>query len=91
MIIPAIDLLEGRVVRLHQGDYNASRDYGDEALLRLQSYEKAGAKLLHIVDLTGAKDPARRQIPLLRKCLAGQCTRPDGRGRENRSRCPRAP
>lgn len=71
MIIPAIDLLEGRVVRLHQGDYNASRDYGDEALLRLQSYEKAGAKLLHIVDLTGAKDPARRQIPLLRKCLAG--------------------
>ena len=71
MIIPAIDLLEGRVVRLHQGDYNASRDYGDEALLRLQSYEKAGAKLLHIVDLTGAKDPARRQIPLLKKCLAG--------------------
>lgn len=71
MIIPAIDLLEGRVVRLHQGDYSASRDYGDEALLRLQSYEKAGAKLLHIVDLTGAKDPARRQIPLLKKCLAG--------------------
>ena len=69
MIIPAIDLLEGRVVRLHQGDYNASRDYGDEALLRLQSYEKAGAKLLHIVDLTGAKDPARRQIPLLKKVL----------------------
>lgn len=71
MIIPAIDLLEGRVVRLHQGDYNASRDYGDEALERLQNYERAGAKLLHIVDLTGAKDPARRQIPLLKKCLSG--------------------
>ncbi|MDO5531218.1 1-(5-phosphoribosyl)-5-[(5-phosphoribosylamino)methylideneamino]imidazole-4-carboxamide isomerase [Sutterella sp.] len=71
MIIPAIDLLDGRVVRLHQGDYGASRDYGDEALERLQAYEAAGAELLHIVDLTGAKDPAKRQIPLLKKLLGG--------------------
>ena len=70
MIIPAIDLLDGRVVRLHQGDYGASRDYGDEALERLLAYERAGAALLHIVDLTGAKDPARRQIPLLTRLLA---------------------
>ncbi|WP_295478058.1 1-(5-phosphoribosyl)-5-[(5-phosphoribosylamino)methylideneamino]imidazole-4-carboxamide isomerase [uncultured Sutterella sp.] len=69
--IPAIDLLDGRVVRLHQGDYGASRDYGDEALERLQAYEKAGAELLHIVDLTGAKDPAARQIPLLKRLLSG--------------------
>ena len=56
MIIPAIDLIDGRVVRL--------------PLERLQAYEAAGAKLLHIVDLTGAKDPAKRQIPLLRHLLS---------------------
>lgn len=69
MIIPAIDLIDGRVVRLHQGDYGAERSYGDDPLDRLQAYEAAGAKLLHIVDLTGAKDPAKRQIPLLRHLL----------------------
>ena len=56
MIIPAIDLIDGRVVRLHQGDYGAERSYGDDPLERLQAYEAAGAKLLHIVDLTGAKE-----------------------------------
>ena len=70
MIIPAIDLIDGRVVRLHQGDYGAERSYGDDPLERLQAYEAAGAKLLHIVDLTGAKDPAKRQIPLLRHLLS---------------------
>ena len=70
MIIPAIDLIDGRVVRLHQGDYGAERSYGDDPLDRLQAYEAAGAKLLHIVDLTGAKDPAKRQIPLLRHLLS---------------------
>ena len=69
MIIPAIDLIDGRVVRLHQGDYGAERRYGDDPLARLQVYEKAGAKLLHIVDLTGAKTPQARQIPLLKSLL----------------------
>lgn len=69
MIIPAIDLIDGCVVRLHQGDYGARRDYGEDPLTRLQRYQASGAKLLHIVDLTGAKDPKARQIPLLRELL----------------------
>ena len=69
MIIPAIDLLDGCVVRLHQGDYGLLRDYGEDPLARLQRYQASGAKLLHIVDLTGAKDPKARQIPLLRELL----------------------
>ncbi len=69
MIIPAIDLIDGCVVRLHQGDYGARRDYGEDPLARLQRYQASGAKLLHIVDLTGAKDPKARQIPLLRELL----------------------
>ncbi|MGB9095401.1 1-(5-phosphoribosyl)-5-[(5-phosphoribosylamino)methylideneamino]imidazole-4-carboxamide isomerase [Erwinia sp.] len=71
MIIPALDLIEGKVVRLHQGDYGQQRDYGSDPLPRLQDYEAQGAEVLHLVDLTGAKDPAARQIPLLTKLLAG--------------------
>ena len=66
MIIPALDLIDGTVVRLHQGDYGQQRDYGNDPLPRLQDYAAQGAQVLHLVDLTGAKDPAKRQIPLLK-------------------------
>ncbi|WP_032483531.1 HisA/HisF-related TIM barrel protein, partial [Yersinia pestis] len=55
MIIPALDLIEGKVVRLHQGDYGQQRDYGNHPLPRLQDYQQQGAQVLHLVDLTGAK------------------------------------
>ena len=71
MIIPALDLIDGTVVRLHQGDYGQQRDYGNDPLPRLQSYADQGAEVLHLVDLTGAKDPAKRQIPLLKTLVAG--------------------
>lgn len=71
MIIPALDLIDGKVVRLHQGDYGQQRDYGNDPLPRLQDYERQGAEVLHLVDLTGAKDPAKRQIPLLTTLLRG--------------------
>ncbi|ELX8380198.1 1-(5-phosphoribosyl)-5-[(5-phosphoribosylamino)methylideneamino]imidazole-4-carboxamide isomerase [Providencia vermicola] len=71
MIIPALDLIDGNVVRLHQGDYAKQTAYGSDPLPRLQQYQQEGAKLLHLVDLTGAKDPQKRQIPLLKKLLAG--------------------
>jgi len=71
MIIPALDLIDGSVVRLQQGDYGQQRDYGSDPLPRLQDYQQQGAEVLHLVDLTGAKDPAARQIPLLKKLLAG--------------------
>ncbi|WP_091122309.1 1-(5-phosphoribosyl)-5-[(5-phosphoribosylamino)methylideneamino]imidazole-4-carboxamide isomerase [Gilliamella intestini] len=71
MIIPALDLIDGSVVRLHQGDYEQKRDYGNDPLLRLRDYEKQGAKLLHLVDLTGAKDPQKRQISLIQTLING--------------------
>lgn len=66
MIIPALDLIDGNVVRLHQGDYGQQRDYGNDPLLRLQDYQQQGAQVLHLVDLTsqgsgGAPDPAAAQ------------------------------
>ncbi|MFP1748810.1 1-(5-phosphoribosyl)-5-[(5-phosphoribosylamino)methylideneamino]imidazole-4-carboxamide isomerase [Lonsdalea quercina] len=71
MIIPALDLIDGQVVRLHQGDYGQQRQYGSDPLPRLQDYQQQGAQVLHLVDLTGAKDPAARQISLLKTLLAG--------------------
>ncbi len=71
MIIPALDLIDGTVVRLHRGDYGQQRDYGNDPLPRLKAYAAEGAEVLHPVDLTGAKDPAKRQIPLLKTLVAG--------------------
>ncbi len=65
MIIPAIDLIDGQVVRLYQGDYNQQTTFNLNPLAQLQSYQAQGAKWLHIVDLTGAKDPDKRQIQLI--------------------------
>ena len=42
MIIPALDLIDGQVVRLHRGDYAKQRDYGADPLSRLQAYEREG-------------------------------------------------
>ncbi|OBT11303.1 1-(5-phosphoribosyl)-5-[(5-phosphoribosylamino)methylideneamino]imidazole-4-carboxamide isomerase [Shewanella sp. UCD-FRSSP16_17] len=71
MIIPAIDLIDGQVVRLYQGDYQQKTTFDLSPLAQLQSYESQGAKLLHIVDLTGAKDPEKRQIALISQLVAG--------------------
>ncbi|NTS78764.1 1-(5-phosphoribosyl)-5-[(5-phosphoribosylamino)methylideneamino]imidazole-4-carboxamide isomerase [Catenovulum sp. SM1970] len=67
MIIPAIDLIEGKVVRLYQGDYAQKTEYKLDPVEVLQTYAKGGAKWLHIVDLTGAKDPDARQLELIKK------------------------
>ncbi|MBM0637287.1 1-(5-phosphoribosyl)-5-[(5-phosphoribosylamino)methylideneamino]imidazole-4-carboxamide isomerase [Campylobacter sp. VicNov18] len=66
-IIPALDLIDGQVVRLIKGDYNQKKIYQYKALEKLQEYEKAGAKELHLVDLTGAKDPSKRQLNLIKQ------------------------
>ena len=41
---PALDLIDGKVVRLHQGDYGQQRDYGNDPLPRLQDYERRARK-----------------------------------------------
>ena len=66
MIIPAIDLIDGKVVRLYQGDYNQKTEYKLDPIEVLTTYAKGGAKWLHIVDLTGAKDTEKRQIELIK-------------------------
>jgi phosphoribosylformimino-5-aminoimidazole carboxamide ribotide isomerase len=54
-VIPAIDLLDGRCVRLYQGDYDKSQVYGENPVEMAQQWEAQGANKLHLVDLDGAK------------------------------------
>ena len=69
MIIPAIDLINGRVVRLEKGDFNAVTRFDYSPLQQLQRYQDAGSELLHLVDLDGAKNPDNRQLPLIRQLV----------------------
>jgi phosphoribosylformimino-5-aminoimidazole carboxamide ribotide isomerase len=55
LIIPAIDLIDGRTVRLTQGDYAQKTDYGLEPADVARDFEQQGAEWLHVVDLDGAK------------------------------------
>ena len=60
LIYPAIDLRNGRVVRLTQGDYDRMTVYGDDPAAVAQGFVQAGAACLHAVDLDGAKDGSPR-------------------------------
>jgi phosphoribosylformimino-5-aminoimidazole carboxamide ribotide isomerase len=54
-IIPAIDLIDGRCVRLTKGDYDTKKVYNDDPLQVAKQFEKEGFTRLHLVDLDGAK------------------------------------
>jgi phosphoribosylformimino-5-aminoimidazole carboxamide ribotide isomerase len=54
-IIPAIDIIDGKCVRLTQGDYEQKKIYNEDPLEVAKQFEDAGLKRLHLVDLDGAK------------------------------------
>lgn len=66
-IIPAIDLRNGRVVRLKQGDFAKSRQFDHDPLVLARRYADAGAAWLHVVDLDGARAGAPLQLDLLQR------------------------
>lgn len=55
IVFPAIDILNGKCVRLIQGDYNKESVYSDSPVQMAKEWEKKGAEFIHIVDLNGAK------------------------------------
>ena len=54
-IIPAIDIIEGKCVRLSKGDYDTKKIYNENPLEVAKSFEAHGIQYLHLVDLDGAK------------------------------------
>ena len=65
MIIPALDLIDGNIVRLYQGDYAQKTIYGDDPQSQFNDYNRQGADWLHLVDLDGAKDVTKRQLDVI--------------------------
>lgn len=56
MILPAVDVLDGKVVRLHQGDYGQVTVYDDDPVETARRWMRDGAEMVHVVDLAGARD-----------------------------------
>lgn len=70
-IIPAIDIIEGKCVRLTQGDYSQKKIYNENPLEVAKMFEEAGIEFLHLVDLDGAKSGRIINTDVLEK-IAGK-------------------
>ena len=66
LVIPAIDIIDGKCVRLAQGNFSNSTVYGENPIEIAKNFEKQGATFLHIIDLDGARlgYPANAEIIL---------------------------
>ncbi len=70
-IIPAIDLIGGKCVRLSQGDYSSKKEYHDDPLEMAKRFEGVGIKRLHLVDLDGAKAKKIVNADVLERICSG--------------------
>ncbi|WP_069130475.1 1-(5-phosphoribosyl)-5-[(5-phosphoribosylamino)methylideneamino]imidazole-4-carboxamide isomerase [Rhodohalobacter halophilus] len=68
-IIPAIDLLDGQVVRLQKGDYNKKTVYNHNPLEEAAKFKAAGFSHIHVVDLNGAKSGSFENLPIIRSIM----------------------
>ena len=68
-VIPAIDLVEGKCVRLYQGDFERKTVYADDPVTQALSFASAGFSRLHVVDLEGARDGGGRNRPSIHRIL----------------------
>lgn len=69
IVFPAIDIYEGKAVRLRKGDFNAVTEYGDRPADMAQRWADLGAEYLHVVDLDGALAGASRNTAPIREIL----------------------
>ena len=70
IIIPAIDLMDGKCVRLTQGDYGQKKEYSADPLDMARQYEDCGIRRLHVVDLDGAKAKKPCNLAVLERIAA---------------------
>ncbi len=66
LIFPAIDLYDGKAVRLYKGNYEEMTVYSDDPLSVARDFEKKGAAYIHMVDLEGAKDGTTPNLEIVR-------------------------
>ena len=70
-VIPAIDLLGGRCVRLYQGDFNQVTVYDQDPIDLARRYQDAGMQRLHVVDLDGARSGEPGNLDLISELTSG--------------------
>jgi phosphoribosylformimino-5-aminoimidazole carboxamide ribotide isomerase len=70
-LIPAVDVLDGRVVRLMHGDYDRVTVYADDPVAQAAAFCAEGAELVHVVDLAGARDGVASEDLWRRLAAAG--------------------
>ena len=70
VIYPAIDLVDGKAVRLFKGDYAQMTVYSEDPASVAKDFQNAGAKYIHLVDLEGAKSGVPENLTTIRKILA---------------------
>ena len=70
-IIPAIDIIEGRCVRLSQGDYARSKVYDASPVDMAKRYADCGVRRIHVVDLDGAKSSSPKNLKTLERMAVG--------------------
>lgn len=70
LIFPAIDLYEGKAVRLYKGDYNQMTVYSEHPEEIALKFKKCGAKQIHLVDLEGARDGTTPNIETVKKIIS---------------------
>ena len=71
IIIPAVDIKDGRCVRLLQGEMDRETVFSDNPTAMAQRWQDAGAELVHLVDLNGAVDKKPRNMDTIKAILAG--------------------
>ena len=65
-IIPAIDILNGKCVRLLKGNYSKVTEYNNDPLTQVNIFKKAGFKTIHIVDLNAAKTGGNENLEIIK-------------------------
>ena len=68
-IFPAIDLIDGKAVRLVRGDYNQMTVYSNDPVSVAKNFASCGAKYLHVVDLEGARDGSTPNIETVKSLI----------------------
>ncbi len=68
-IIPAIDVMSGKCVRLSQGDFNSQKVYSNDPVAVAQQFEQQGIKYLHVVDLDGARSGETMNLQVLKNIV----------------------
>ncbi len=79
-IIPAMDLIGGKCVRLIQGDFSRKTVYADDPLEMAKRFEAAGLRRLHMVDLDGARTGAPANLHILKRVAGGTSLKIDFSG-----------